>query len=326
MPSSIALCLAGLLLLPISCAAQAGPTAAAHYPSSEDLRNLHTVRGAKLSPDAKSAVAVIADTTAEGGKTHLWLIDTAGGPPRQLTYSPDADKTGERSPQWMPDGNSLLFLAHRGEHTSLFRLPMTGGEAKAYDLKVVPAVDASKRSDAVPLDAIKRTESKATAETAEAQGSKTPEKKPADDTPEPAAIDVAGYSIAPDGHTIAVIIQDPQTPGEKRQKDAKADAEWVDHDPHVARLYLLDPATGKLTATSAKAEVRQVSWSPDSNRLLVVSEEPNGASDLAPANSLSILTAARPTAPEALPAIPPTVDDAAWSRDGSSILYVAQAR
>ena len=32
--------------------------------------------------------------------------------------------------------------------------------------------------------------------------------------------------------------QDPETPGEKKQKEAKADAVWVNHEIHLTRLYL----------------------------------------------------------------------------------------
>ena len=39
----------------------------------------------------------------------------------------------------MPDGASILFLAKRGEHTQLYRLPFIGGgEAQAFELKVIP--------------------------------------------------------------------------------------------------------------------------------------------------------------------------------------------
>jgi len=48
------------------------------------------------------------------------------------------------------DGKSVLFLAHRGAHTQLYRLPMDGGEAKLFDLKVTPLVDESKREGALP--------------------------------------------------------------------------------------------------------------------------------------------------------------------------------
>lgn len=335
--SGSALCLAGVALLscpPIAVAQaathtpneQAPAASPLHFPSNEEMREFRTVRGVDLSPDAKSVVAAILDSTADGGKSHLWLIDVAGGAPRQLTYSADSDKSGERDPNWMPDGQSVLFLAHRGEHTSLFRLPMQGGEAKAYDLKVTPLADISTRSDAVPLDALKKEDAKTASEAAASQGSKTAEKKPSDPPTEPIAVDVSGYAIAPDGHSVALLIRDPQTPGEKRQNDAKADAQWVDHDPHAERLYLLDPSTGKLTLTAALADVQNFAWSPDSTHLLVISEAPNGVDDLYPAHSLSILTAVHPSEPELVKEVPPTVDAAQWAKDGGSIVYLAKSK
>ncbi len=299
--------------------------AQAKLPGNEDLRHFRSIADPQLSPDGRSVVVVIGDSTADGGKGHLWLIDTRGGSPRQLTYSPESDKHGEGEPVWMPDGESLLFKAHRGEHTVLYRLPMHGGEAKAFDLKVLPAADVSKRADAISLDAVQAEAQRSASEAAPAQGSKTVTPKPADAPVEPIPADVSGYAVSPDGTTVAVLIQDPQTPGEKRLKDAKADAEWVDHDPHGTRLYLLNPATGKLTATAASADVRDVAWSPESTRLLVVSAAQNGVGDLHPANSAALLNPADPAHVEMLPALPPTIGAAVWSRDGRRVVFHAQA-
>ena len=41
-------------------------------------------------------------------------------------------------------------FGERGEHISLYQLPMNGGEAKAFDLKVKPVVDQAKLPDALP--------------------------------------------------------------------------------------------------------------------------------------------------------------------------------
>jgi len=96
----------------------------------------------KLSPDGHSVLVQVADATADGGRPHLWLVEmaSAGAPAsdRQLTFSlpaPNnkADKRGEFAGAWMPDGSAILFLAHRGEHTQLFRLPMNGGEAVVFE-------------------------------------------------------------------------------------------------------------------------------------------------------------------------------------------------
>src|SRR5664279_1933808 len=128
-----------------------------HFPTNEDLRHVRTMSGPRLSPDGKMVVLEISDDTASGGKTHLWLVDIGKNTSRQLTYSPSTDHVGERSAEWAPDGESIFFLAHRGEHDQLFRLPMHGGEAHAYDLKIVPTVDTSTASDAIPVDAGKAT-------------------------------------------------------------------------------------------------------------------------------------------------------------------------
>ena len=204
----------------------------------------------------------------------------------------------------MPDGQSVLFLAKRGEHTSIYRLPMNGGEAKAFDLKVTPIVDESKRPGALPPKKADAKEEKA----------------------EPVAIDVAGFRVAPDGKTIALIANDPETPGEKKDKEAKADAEWVDHGLHGTRLYLLDVASNKLTVTGVAMDVRGASWSADSSKLVVIREEPNGASEIGPANSAVVVTASDPGHAVKIDEVPATVSSAEWSVDGSALYFLAQAK
>src|SRR5215469_1118422 len=108
----------------------------AHFPSNEDLRHTRAISQPRLSPDGQSVLLQVSDATADGGRTHLWLVDIKQNTSRQLTYSPASDKRGEHNGEWLPDGNSILFLAKRGEHTQLYLLPMEGGEAHPYDLKV----------------------------------------------------------------------------------------------------------------------------------------------------------------------------------------------
>jgi len=280
----------------------------ASFPTNEQMRHFRAMNDPRLSPDGKQVLLRIVDATADGAKGHLWLVPVDGSAARQLTYSPDSDKGGERSGDWMPDGQSILFLAHRGEHTSLFRLPMNGGEAKAFDLKVKSLADESKQPGALPPTP---------ADTA---------KPGKEDKPEEVAIDVANFRIAPDGKTIALIADDPQTPGEKKQKDAKADAAWVDHDIHGARLYLLDVATGKLTVAGVAIDVRGAAWSADSAKLIVEREEPNGASEIGPAMSAWVVMASDPAHPSKVEDLPATIEAAEWSRDGASIVYLAQAK
>ena len=96
----------------------------AQFPSNEAMRHFRSLNDPQLSPDGARALLRVDDAAADGGKSHLWLIDVGGKAPRQLTFSPDSDKQGERLGQWAPDGQSILFLAHRGEHVGLYSLPM----------------------------------------------------------------------------------------------------------------------------------------------------------------------------------------------------------
>ncbi len=277
-----------------------------HFPSNEDLRHVRSLGQPRLSPDGHSVVIQVTDATADGGKSHLWLVDAEKNMSRQLTWSPASDKRGESAAQWMPDGSSILFLAHRGEHTQLFQLPMNGGEAHPFEVKILPPVDESTAPDAIPP--------------APKSGAATPAK------PEPIECDVSRYFVAPDGRHIALIVHDPETPGEKKEHDEKADAVWVDRDRHGARLYLLDPADGKITPTAVPPDVERVAWTEQGDRLLAVSQGMNNAGDIAPAATAWVLTISDPAHPTQIKSLPATIGAAAWSPDGKRIDFLAQSQ
>lgn len=293
------------------------PASSPKSPDNQGLRQVRSLMLPKLSPDGRSVLIQVGDSTADGGKSHLWLVDIVHKTHRQLTFSappPVGDAPtkpggcGESAGSWMPDGSAVLFLAHRGEHTQLYRLPMNGGEASPYDLKIMPPVDESKRPDALPP-----------VEKSSPQDAKTAPAKPIE-------IDVSRYWIAPDGKSIALLARDPQTPGEKKQKDAKADAIWVDHDPHGTRLYLLDPATSKLTVTAVPPNVDFVAWTSSGDKLLALTEAPNNAGDLAPARSAWVVDLKTPEHPAKLDKIPATISTAAWTADSQALVFTAQAK
>ena len=293
------------------------------FPNNEQLRHFKTMNDPRLAPDGKRILIRITEPTADGAKSHLWITGVNGAEPRQLTYTPEADKRGEYEGEWMPDGQSILFLAKRGEHTSLYRLPMNGGEAKAFELKVRPVVDNAKLPDALPTKA-PETQPKDPKSSDVPNDLKTDAKSDAKGGEVP--IDVTRYQIAPDGQWIAIIAEDPQTPGEKAQKEAKADAEWVNHDSHGARLYLLNMTTGKLMLVPVEPDVRNAYWSSDSSKLLAIADGMNGLGDLGPAMSSWLIKIPDPGHPEKLAGLPATIETAAWSPDGKSIVYLAQAK
>jgi dipeptidyl aminopeptidase/acylaminoacyl peptidase len=293
---------------------------ALHFPTNEDLRHLKALSNPQLSPDGKQILFTVAHATADGGGSHLWIAPAPGdstAKARQLTFSPPSDKRGEHSAQWAPDGSAIFFLAKRGDHSQLFRLDLRGGEASPYDLKILPPVDVSKDKDAInPPPAPITSEKKE-------------EKKPDEGKVEPLPLDVAGFSISEDGKHLSLWAHDPETPGEKKQKDAKIDASWVNHERHLTRLYLValksDGAIdGDLKVVDVAPDVHGAVWSPVSDKLFVVTEEPNDVSDLKPAGAAWIVDASSTAKPLKLEGVPATVQGGAWTADGNGLVFSAQ--
>jgi dipeptidyl aminopeptidase/acylaminoacyl peptidase len=309
------LCLVASLTLLAPCALTQAEDP--RFPNSEDLRHVKGIASPLLSPDGQQVLFTLTDATADGAKSHLWLVSVSGGAPHQLTYSPSTDKRGEHNGVWAPDGGSILFVAKRGDNTQLFRLPLTGGEAMPYDLKVLPVVDDSKEPGFIPP-------AKEPAKDAKKDANKD------DAKPEPIAINVGGFAVSPDSNWLAVWASDPETPGEKKAKDAKADAVWVNHERHGERLYLAalksdGSVDGSLKPVSLDPDVHAVSWSPKSDRLVVVTEQPNDAGDLGPAAAAWLVSTGALDKPMALKPIPATVRGGfGWNPDGNQIVFAAQ--
>jgi dipeptidyl aminopeptidase/acylaminoacyl peptidase len=121
--------------------AMTAPVAAQqHYPSNDDLRQLRTISTPQLSPDRKHVVVTVQDSTADGGKTHLWLLSAEGGPYRQLTFN-QTGSMGEKTAEYLPDGSAILFVSRQGDKSQLFRLPLDGGDANAIKLERISAPD-----------------------------------------------------------------------------------------------------------------------------------------------------------------------------------------
>ncbi len=96
----------------------------------DQLLAFRSVGEARISPDGREVVyevgAALVGADADTG-THLWLVDTENGTPRQLTYGDGKDTAAA----WSPDGQTLAFLSDRaGAGKRLYLLPRGGGEAQ----------------------------------------------------------------------------------------------------------------------------------------------------------------------------------------------------
>jgi dipeptidyl aminopeptidase/acylaminoacyl peptidase len=139
---------ARLFTLAILATSQAGAQTAKRPMTFADVMTMKNVGAVALAPDASAVVYTVSawehpnarpatDTTKPDTtigdrhelRSHLWVVPTASGAPRQLTYG----ERGESAPSWAPDGRSVAFLASRGTgddvKAQLWILPMSGGEA-----------------------------------------------------------------------------------------------------------------------------------------------------------------------------------------------------
>jgi dipeptidyl aminopeptidase/acylaminoacyl peptidase len=130
---------AAVLLLTAVCTTV---VAQQHFPTNEDLRQLRAISSPQLSPDLKHVVVTLQDSTADGGKTHLWLLSTDGVPFRQLTFNV-SESSGERNPEYVPDGGTILFVSTRDGKSKLYRMPLDGGESSVVAIERIPAPNES---------------------------------------------------------------------------------------------------------------------------------------------------------------------------------------
>lgn len=219
----------------------------------DDLLSFQSVGGARISPDGRAVVyevgAALADADAPG--TRLWIVDTAGGTPRQLTRGPGKDTAAA----WSPDGQTLAFLSDRGgEGNRLYLLPRAGGEARPLAtgagaikrfawspdgatiafLRTDPAPEEAKNVQNAPIvvEETFRYDRVWTVDVASGATRRTTD----------AAAHVWELAWFADGGSLAIIVADDP-----------ADAAW-----YACRLARLDLATGALTTLHQPPAGRQV--------------------------------------------------------------------
>jgi dipeptidyl aminopeptidase/acylaminoacyl peptidase len=108
--------------------------AEARRPITEtDLYAFHWAAAPRISPDGSKIVYTLVSVTPkhDGYETALWIVPSAGGPPRQLTSG-----SHDSAARWSPDGRLLAFLrapepkAEKPQPAQIWLLSMDGGEAR----------------------------------------------------------------------------------------------------------------------------------------------------------------------------------------------------
>ncbi|MBI5058769.1 S9 family peptidase [candidate division KSB1 bacterium] len=110
------------------------------------------ITSAVISPDGNwvAYTEMRWEPPAESRNTELWIVRTATGETRRLTFDPGADA----GPQWASDSRSIFFSASRGEEKAdpplnhkpqVWRVSIEGGEAQAVT-RLKDGIDAFKLS------------------------------------------------------------------------------------------------------------------------------------------------------------------------------------
>lgn len=99
-----------------------------HPFSVHDMLAMDRISDPHVSPDGTRVVFTVRKTDLEAnkGRTDIWLATTDGALVKRLTTNPAADV----NPRWSPDGNEIYFLSSRSGSMQVWRLPLSGGEAR----------------------------------------------------------------------------------------------------------------------------------------------------------------------------------------------------
>jgi len=263
--------------------------AADHRLTNEDIRQSREVREAHLSPDGRRVLAAITDTTADGGRPHLWLLGRNPDTPRQLTFSSGYKDKGQYKAAWLPDGLTVLFLQDGGSGSRLLRMPMLGGEPQQLTLK------GRKGGDLVATWG------------------------PQDDGSD---FDIRDYAVSPDGKLIALITA-PRDSAEEQAKKAKGDdAIRFGDDTHEATLQILS-LEGNLVLKVPITGVQSAAWDRMSHKILAVTE--SKFADLGPSANVWIVDTSNVAGARPIEGLPNTVSKAQWVTD-NQIVYFAQCQ
>jgi dipeptidyl aminopeptidase/acylaminoacyl peptidase len=98
-------------------------------PTVDQVLSLKRVASPAISPDGRLVAYTVRETNWDDNayETEIWIVDGAGGTPRQLTNA----KKSSRAPAWSPNGTRLAFISDRSDKSQIYVINPTAGEAEA---------------------------------------------------------------------------------------------------------------------------------------------------------------------------------------------------
>lgn len=308
-------------------------------PLPRDLALLRGLRGIAISRDGARVAYVVRtpthDATAKpsaddskGGWSstqQLYVIDRAGGTPRQLTFGDDPVS----SPRFSPDGTRIAFLRPRAGKPAVHILDLAGGEPRAVDLGThaphtvdwAPAGDALVFTGQQPAadDLVAQRWSRGGAYRYDveheperlfvapltAAGTAGPPRLVG-----PAEGSLVAHAWSPDGTRIAMIVARTADPTDG----------FAHHALHVIGATAGAPVI--VERSEQPLTLAHLAWSADSKRLAYAAGRrgPSHLDELL----VTALDGAKPT--NLTKALDPTLLDVAWASDGRSLLALTFAR
>jgi dipeptidyl aminopeptidase/acylaminoacyl peptidase len=294
------------------------------------VAKLRSVTAARMSPDGgriaftRSVPRIPFEDDDGSSWSELHVIDLATG----VTTPFITGETSVRSIEWTPDGKGIAFLAKRGsdEHTSLYVIPIAGGEAqRAFGLEDRSVGRYSFSPDGKSV-AVTATEPKAKdRKDQEKKGfkqeiyeedwrptevwvGKLPQQDGQDgEAPRRLALDGSVYQVhwSPVGDRLAISI---------------APTALVDDSYMRQRAWVVDATEGDVIARiPTEGKFGSMAWSPDGERLAIVA-----AADVHDPTAARLMVASASTGEltQLMPDYPGAVHSVAW-QDDEVILYLA---
>ncbi len=233
----------------------------------QDLVDLRYVADAQISPDGRSVAFVVGLQNGWSGPRdpHIWIVATDGKTaPRPFV----ASQEGESSPRWSPDGRFLAFLSSRPN-------PFKPGDLSGHEKIAQLVRQLESEREKKPQENLKENSPESFRKMpggAEEEGNTQLWMLRVDGGEAVPLTQVDGsvqsFAWSPDGSRIAFTVKDPLTEDEKAKRQRKDDAQYVDHDLKLARLWLLDFKTGVVRKLGAPdSNVNDLDWSPDGKQL-----------------------------------------------------------